>query len=94
MDRVAGVSSARPGWLESKTGVSRTRPQPPGRAHLAGSWALPSRPEGGPTAQYALASITSPLPVVPRAHQVTTPMLLLMKRELPSAMPTFTPPEW
>ena len=44
--------------------------------------------------QYESAETTSPLPLVPRAHQVGMLMVSLMKRTLPSAMPTFTPPGW
>ena len=38
--------------------------------------------------------MTSPPALVPKAHQVCMPMLLLTNRTLPSANPTLQPPGW
>ena len=38
--------------------------------------------------------MTSPLPLVPRAHHVFMSMLLFMNLQLPSAMATLAPPGW
>ena len=38
--------------------------------------------------------MTSPLPLVPRAHQVFWLIEFLMNLTLPSPMQTLTPPEW